>query len=279
MRLFEELRSLDTGNPGQWSTRVSLFLGCALFLLVSSLGTQLWVRGHLMPQLTLARESLPELRQRLAASQQTAHRMRTLRTETEGLMRRLRQSGAWMPAGPEAMDLAVSLAAGQRDALVEAVQPWLPTRGADRLFRHAGAELEITGSYAQVLNFFALALPSGQLRELVELSIRSETAEDAGKLRATARLLAYFADEATARLFQAPANGNSRQPQWSIPVEFQNLRSPFGPPGSEAGTIHTADPATPAGAPPRRGLIRVGARSYELLEDTSGKTRLRSRGS
>ena len=278
MRLLEELRLLDTGDPGKWSTRVSVVLACVLFMLASVLGVQLWVRGQLMPQLTHARDGLHDLEQELAGARRTERRMQSLHSATGQAMEQLRRSGAWMPSGSEAMDLTVSLAAGWAKALVYAVQPWQPAREFDRPLRHTGVELEISASYGEILGFLGLALASEQLREMVEVSIESPSGEAAGKLHATARLLAYFADDATAGRFQAPVEKQRRQPP-PLPAELANLGSPFGPSDSGAEETHAADSEETEEASQGSGLIRVGARSYELVEDPAGNLRLKPGGS
>ena len=278
MRILEELRVLDTGDPGKWSTRVSLVLACVLFMLVSVLGIQLWVRGQLMPQLAHARDGLHDLEQKLAAARLTERQMQLLRSETDQAIEQLRRSGAWIPPGPEALDLTVSLAAGWAKELVYAVQPWQPPREFDRPLRHTGAELEISASYGEILGFLGLALGSEQLREMVEVSIELPSGEGHGELRATARLLAYFADDATAWQFQTPVEKQRREPP-PLPAELANPGSPFGPLDSGADAIHAADSEETEGAAQRGGLIRVGARSYELEEDPAGNLRLKPGGS
>lgn len=279
MRILEELRVLDTGDPGKWSTRVSLVLACALFTLVAGLGIQLWVRGQLMPQLAHARDGLHDLEQKLAAARLTERQRQLLHSETDQAIEQLRRSGAWIPPGPEALDLTVSLAAGWAKALVYAVQPWQPAREFDRALRHTGAELEISASYGEILGFLGLALASEQLREMVEINMELPSLEDPEELRATARLLAYFADDATAEQFQSPVEKQSRQPPPSLPAGLANLRSPFGPAASAAEAIHAADSEETEEALQGSGLIRVGARSYELVEDPAGNLRLKPGGS
>ena len=278
MRILEELRVLDTGDPGKWSTRVSLVLACALFTLVAGLGIQLWVRGQLMPQLAHARDGLHDLEQKLAAARLTERQRQLLHSETDQAIEQLRRSGAWIPPGPEALDLTVSLAAGWAKALVYAVQPWQPAREFDRALRHTGAELEISASYGEILGFLGLALASEQLREMVEINMELPSLEDPEELRATARLLAYFADDATAGQFQAPVEQQRSQPPL-LPAEFANLRSPFGPSDSGAEAIQAADSEETEEALQGSGLIRVGARSYELVEDPAGNLRLKPGGS
>ena len=279
MTILEELRVLDTGDPGKWSTRVSLVLACVLFVLVSVLGMQLWVRGQLMPQLAHARDGLQDLEQKLAAARRTERQMQSLHSETDQAIEQLHQSGAWIPAGPEAMDLTVSLAAGWTKSLAYAVQPWLPPRNFDRPLQHTGAELEIAGSYGEILSFLGLALASEQLREMVEVSIESPSGEEPGELRARARLLAYFAGEATAGRLQAPPERQRSQPPPPLQVELANIRSPFGPSGPGAEANHSAESERAERVSQPGGLIRVGARSYELVEDPAGNLRLRRGGS
>ncbi len=278
MRILDELRVLDTGDPGKWGTRVSLVLACALFMLISVLGFQLWVRGQLIPQLAHARDGLHDLEQELAAARLTQRQRQLLLSKTDQVIEQLRRTGAWIPPATEALDLTVSLAAGWAKALVYAVQPWQPAREFDRPLRHTGAELQMSGSYGEILGFLGLALASEQLREMVEVSIGLPSGEDPGDLRATARLLAYFADDATAGQFQAPVEPQQRQPPL-LPAELANLGSPFGSSDPGAEEFHAADSEETEEAAQRSGLIRVGARSYELEEDPAGNLRLKPGGS
>ena len=279
MNLLEEIRNVDPGSPGLWSTRVSLLLACALFLLVSLLGIQFRVRGQLLPQLAHATERLPELQQRLATAHRKARRIRNLQSETEQLLQDIRETGLRIPQSGKDLDLTVSLTAGLVDSAIETVQPWQMARELARPLPYAGTELLVSGSYAQVLEFLHLALASEHLRELIDLRMEPVTGEGPGPLRTRIRLLAYFASESFPGVLPGPGEKNEAPGSTAFSPALADLPSPFAtaPPEIAQGPAAKLEPLH--GARPRGSGIQVGTRSYEIVEDQDGNLRLEQGGS
>ncbi len=279
MKLIEELRNLDPGNPGQWGTRVSIMLACGLFVLISALSLQVRVRGQLLPQLQQARDRLPELRQRLEAAGREGRRLLALQSETDELMQELQGLGVRIPSSREDLGLTVALAAGQSDSPVESVRPWQPPRELMRPLRYAGAELEIAGSYGEILNFLGFALDPNYLRELIELSIEPDDGNVTGRVRARVRLLAYFGEQPAGGISDTATRRAEHPAPPRLPPSLANLASPFGSASSPT------EPELPLSAEKvpqplaRGGLIQVGVRRYEVVEDTAGNMRLQPGGS
>ena len=279
MKLLDELRNLDVAAPGRWSARVSVLLGCSVFLLIVFVGVRFRTLGHTYPSLEETRAQIAALEQQLAATRSQARATQNIREEVTAGEERLVGSGAWIPLQAQALDLPASLAAGPGGAPVEAVRPWQPGEPLPGPLLQAGAELKLTGGYWQVLERLDLALRSSQLRELAELSIEPPGADEPGPLRANIRLLACFGGSGAAGLLRAPPPVEAAMPApESRFSQLESRSSPFGaPPGA---TTASAEPLlTGAGeGPRRRGLVRVGARQYELVEDSQGRFNLRSDG-
>ena len=272
MTLLDELRNLDPGNPGNWSRRVSVTLACALLVLVTAIGLQVRVRATLLPQLTGAVQALGGLEKRLREARLAGRRMHTLRSELQQLEGRLQRTGAILPRGAESLDLAVSLAAGSTGSPVEEVRPWQPATQTSRRFPHLGTEMRLAGDYGEIVSAIGTVLAAGELRELAEISIASDDSPENGRLRAEARLLAYFADERHAEgLLDVDKRRTTMAP---VAPTRKDLPSPFAMPAGEtrevATTVHEeeADPAR------RGGTIRVGTRSYRIVDDPEGRPRL-----
>ena len=271
MKLLAELRNVDPVDPGQWSTRVSVALACILFILATALGMQVRVGGQTLPELANAGAALPRLRQQRDTARLAEDRVRQLRSEVDRLKGRLEQFGGWVPDGGETLDLAVSLTAASGGSPVREVRPWRPANVTPRPLPYAGGEIEVVASYREIVHFLDLALAHGPLRELIQLEVEPGAETDAGRLRAVARLLAYFGNGDTAEILH-PAAG-SDPPGAPAGSPQADLPSPFGPAPASIASAATAEPEEEA---PRQqaGHIRVGARRYELIADPAGNIRL-----
>ena len=275
MKLLEEMRNLDVGDPGRWSKQVSVALACCLFVLIAVLGLRLRVFGNLAPRLEHAGLNAAALERQLTAARDEARALQEIGAEEEQARELLMASGVWIPSQAQELDLAVALAAGQDHTPLQAVQPWEPQGDFAPQLRRAGAELDLSGSYAQLANFLESALGDSALRELLELHIQSQAPQGAGRLRATARLVAYFGGSDAAQLLRTrpenpPVSGAGEYSQ-----RLASLASPFG------DSLAFADGADPLPEPGMagtswRGFIEVGARRYELVEDAGGKLSLRA---
>lgn len=272
MKLLDELRNADPANPGQWSRQVSVTLACLLFVLVGALGLQLRVRGHLLPELAGAGEQLPRLETRLAQARGQRRQTQSLSAELQQLAEQLGRTGASLPRGRTALDLAVSLAQGSDRSAVAAVQPWQPASETSRPLPHRGAELRLDGGYGEIVEAVHGVAGAAELRELVELRIEPGDADNDGAVRAEARLLAYYAGEAHSGLF---SGAPKREPATvHAPSGLRDLPSPFAPAAGERGGNADAAPFDEYGSPPRGGVILVGARRYRIVDDPRSGLRL-----
>ena len=275
MKLLEEMRNLDVGDPGRWSKRVSVALACCLFVLLAVLGLRLRVFGNLAPRLEHARLNAAALDRQLVAARNEARALQEIGEEEDRAQASLRTSGVWIPSQAQELDLAVALAAGRDHSPLQAVQPWEPQGDFPPRLQRAGAELYLSGSYGHLAAFLESALGDSALRELLELRIESQGPQGGGRLRASARLVAYFGGSGTAGLLRTrpenpPASGAAEYPH-----KLASLPSPFG--GSAAFADGTDPlPEHSALASGWRGFIQVGARRYELVEDAGGKLSLRA---
>lgn len=272
MTLLDELRNMEPGKPGQWSRRVSVTLACSLLVLVTAVGLQVRVRGKLLPQLAGATETLAGLEERLQEARRAERRSQLLRMELEQLEAQLRQTGSRIPRGAGSLDLAVSLAAGWAGSPVEQVRPWEPPGEMSRRFPHLGAEMQIAGEYGQIIGAIDFVLTAGELRELVEFTIASDDSPDNRRLRAEARLLAYFADEGHADWL--PDTGAGEPTGALAPLTSLGLSSPFGALPREIGDLAAAAGGQERESQRQSGFIRVGDRRYRIVDDPEGRPRL-----
>lgn len=272
MKLLEEMRNLDLGDPGRWSKRVSVALACCLFVLITVLGLRLRVFGNLAPRLDHARLNAAALDRQLAAARNDARALRQASLEEERAQALLRSSGVWIPSQAQELDLAVALAAGRDHTPLQAVQPWEPQGDFQPRMERTGAELDLSGSYAQLAAFLDFALGASALHELLELRIESQ---GAGRLRATARMVAYFGGSGAAQLLRTRPENPRGSGAAEYLQELASFPSPFGGPPVFADA---ANPGPEQGlvALRRRGFIQVGGQRYELVEDAGGKLSLRA---
>ena len=273
MTLLDELRNVEPGKPGQWSRRVSVTLACALLVLVTATGLQVRVRGKLLPQLAAATVTLTGLEERLQEARRAERRSQMLRVELARLEEQLRQTGSRIPRGAASLDLAVSLAAGRAGSPVGEVRPWEPAGEMSPRFPHLGAEMQMAGEYGQIFGAIDLVLTAGELRELVEITIESNDSPESRRLRAEARLLAYFAGEGHADWLSDIGAGEPAGAQASL--ASMGLPSPFGPLPRGIGELAAAAGGQERESPRESGFIRVGDRRYRIVDDPGGRPRLR----
>ena len=272
MTLLDELRNVEPGKPGQWSRRVSVTLACSLLVLVTAVGLQVRVRGKLLPELAGATATLAGLEERLQEARRAERQSQRLRTELERLEEQLRQTGWRIPRGAGTLDLAVSLATGWDGSPVEQVRPWEPPGEMSRRFPHLGAEMQLAGEYGQIIGAIDLVLTAGELRELDEFTIESGDNPENRRLRAEARLLAYFADERHAHWL--PDIGVGEPAGAQAPPASLDLASPFGALPRENGDLAATAGGQEKESPRESGFIRVGDRRYRILDDPEGRPRL-----
>ncbi len=276
MKLLDELRNLDVGNPGLWSARVSVALACSLFALMVVLGLRVRVFGQLTPRLDAAKAEAASLQQQLAAARNEAGATRAIGREAEQAEERLKAAAVWIPPQAQELDLPAALAAGRERAPLQAVRSWEPPADPARRLRPAGAELDLSGSYAELAAFLDRALDSMQLRELIELSIESTGPDEPDRLRATVWLAAYFGGVGAERLLRAmPKNWKSLHAE-DYARRLAGRPSPFASPLALTGDHMETQMEAPPAAFPARGVVRVGSQRYNIVQDAEGKLRLRA---
>ena len=275
MKLLDELRKVEPGKPGHWSTRVSVLLACVLFILVTALGMQIRVRGQTLPQLENAEAALGELRQQLESALLAQDRVDLLRAEVSRLQVRLDQTGVRIPEGPGTLDLAVALSTASDDSPVREVRPWRPAGEASRALPYVGGEIEVVADYGGIIQFLHFVLTSGPLRELAGIAVEPAAETATGGLRATARMLAYFGNDGYAAALRSV--DVTDPPHAPINPPHADLRSPFGAGAGNATEAAAGEPIEGAVSQRPAGHIRVGDQRYELMEDPGGNIRLKRR--
>lgn len=272
MTLLDELRNVEPGKPGQWSRRVSVTLACVLLVLVTAVGLQVRVRAKLLPQLSSTAEAIPGLEEKLQEARRAERRTQLLRMDLEQLGEQLRQTGSRVPRNAESLDLAVSLAAASPRSPVEEVWPWQPAGEMSRRFPHVGAEMQMAGDYGEIVGAIGHVMADAELRELVEFNMESGDGSENGRLRAGARLLAYFADERHAEGLPDVGAGDPETAR--APPARVDLPSPFAALPRETGRGAAPARGEERDSPRRGGFIRVGSRRYRIVDDPEGRLRL-----
>ncbi len=279
MKLLEELRSLDVGDPGLWSVRVSVVLACSVFVLIAVLGLRVRVFGQLAPRMEAARANVVALQKQLEAAGKEARNARAIGEEADQAEALLKAAAVWIPSQAPELDLPVALAAGLDRSPLQAVRSWQAPMNLSAQLQHAGAELDWSGRYADLIAFLNHALDSTQLRELIELNLESTGLSDPGRLRATAGLVAYFGGVGAAELLRTMP-GNTASLRAARASEYRQrlagLPSPFGSPLDTTGDRGEMQTEGPPAAFPGRGQVRVGTRRYQIVEDGEGKFSLRT---
>jgi len=273
--LLEELRNLDVADPGLWSRRVSAVLACALFALIAIAGLRIRVYGQVAPRLQAATADAAGLERQLADTHGNALAARAIGEQADQAEARLKAAAVWIPAQAPELDLPVALAAGPNSAALQAVQPWEQAANRSAELQHAGAELELSGSYAELVAFLDHALHSMPLRELIELKMESPGPEDRGRLRATARLAAYFGGPDAARLLRTMPENPASLNAAAFPVlpRLDDRLSPFGVSPPDGGGPHGGERRAEAAADAsrERGFVRVGNRRYAIMQNEAGR--------
>ncbi|WP_446831061.1 hypothetical protein [Candidatus Foliamicus sp.] len=271
MTLLDELRTLDVGEPARWSRRVCMMLAGILFLLVAVLGLRMRVFGLWLPRLEDVRADIAELERQLDVAHRAAGEVQTLGKQAETAEELLKATGVWLPLRAVELDLPVALATGWESAPLQAVRSWEPPTGLAVGLPRAGAEVELSGTYAVLAGFVDCALRSRQLRELIELNIESPVPETPGLLRASVRVVAHYGGSGAADLLRQRPEQPTSPAASGCASALADLPSPFS--GTFAATVTPVEAQATSAPPPvpGRGMVRVGARSYELSRDAAGE--------
>lgn len=199
MSIVDELRSLDTSDPGRWPLPIRIGAIAILFAAVVAFGVYMFVIQTEMPLLERAQQDERDLRAQFEDRQRKAANFDAYRTQLAEIERDFGAMLRQLPGQTEVPSL-----------LVDISQTGLGAGLEEQLFQPAGeiqkdfyAELPIrlryTGSYHELGNFVSGIAALPRIVTLHDITIRPVNAStpDELTLTVTAKTYRYLDEEAT----------------------------------------------------------------------------------
>jgi type IV pilus assembly protein PilO len=199
MSIVDELRNLDTNDPGRWPLPIRIGAVALVFVGIIALGVYMFVIKEEMPLLERAQREETELRTQFEDRQRKAANFDAYRAQLAEIERDFGAMLRQLPGKTEVPSL-----------LVDISQTGLGAGLEERLFQPTGeiqkdfyAELPIrlryTGSYHELGNFVSGIAALPRIVTLHDITIRpqSDSAPDELILDVTAKTYRYLDEEAT----------------------------------------------------------------------------------
>ena len=199
MSIVDELRSLDTNDPGRWPLPIRVGAVAAVFAGAVAFGIYMFVYKSEMPLLRAAERTEVELRAQFEDRQRKAANFDAYRAQLAEIERDFGAMLRQLPGKTEVPSLLVDISQTGLGAGLEE-QVFTP---AGEIHKDFYAELPIklryTGSYHELGNFVSGIAALPRIVTLHDISIRprSANAPDELTLDVTAKTYRYLDEEAT----------------------------------------------------------------------------------
>jgi|SRR5688572_9896012 len=199
MSIIDELRSLDTNDPGRWPLPIRVGAVAAVFAGAVAFGIYMFVYKSEMPLLRAAERTEVELRAQFEDRQRKAANFDAYRAQLAEIERDFGAMLRQLPGKTEVPSLLVDISQTGLGAGLEE-QVFTP---AGEIHKDFYAELPIklryTGSYHELGNFVSGIAALPRIVTLHDISIRprSANAPDELTLDVTAKTYRYLDEEAT----------------------------------------------------------------------------------
>jgi len=215
MSIVDELRSLDTNDPGRWPLPIRAGAIALAFAAVTAFGVYMLVYKQEIPLLERAEQEERDLRTQFEDRQRKAANFDAYRTQLAEIERDFGAMLRQLPGKTEVPSLLVDISQTGLGAGLEE-QQFTP---AGEIHKDFYAELPIrlryTGSYHELGNFVSGIAALPRIVTLHDITIRpvSATVPDELVLDVTAKTYRYLDEEATEGLWRRVAY--SRRAGWS----------------------------------------------------------------
>jgi type IV pilus assembly protein PilO len=202
MSIVDDLRTLDTSDPGRWPLPIRIGAVALVFVAVVAAGIYQFVFRAEVPQLESAQAEETNLRGQFEARQRKAANFDAYRAQLAEIERDFGAMLRQLPGETEVPSLLVDISQTGLGAGLEE-QIWDPLDEVQKdFYAEYPIKLRYTGSYHELGNFVSGIAALPRIVTLHDISIRRESqdgAPDELTLDATAKTYRYLDEEATER--------------------------------------------------------------------------------
>jgi len=199
MSIVDDLRSLDTSDPGRWPLPIRVATVAIAFVLVATAGIWYFVIQEEVPLLERAQQDEVDLRAQFEDRQRKAANFDAYRAQLAEIERDFGAMLRQLPGKTEVPNLLVDISQTGLGAGLEE-QLFQPTGEIQKdFYAELPIRLRYTGSYHELGNFVSGIAALPRIVTLHDISIRplNDTAPDELSLEVTAKTYRYLDEEAT----------------------------------------------------------------------------------
>ena len=199
MSIVDDLRTLDTSDPGRWPLPIRIGAVGAVFVAVVAFGVYMFVIKDEVPLLERAQAEEIDLRGQFEDRQRKAANFDSYRAQLAEIERDFGAMLRQLPGKTEVPSLLVDISQTGLGAGLEE-QLWQPTLEVQKdFYAELPIRLRYTGSYHEFGNFVSgiAALPRIVTLHDITIRPRGEAAPDELTLDVTAKTYRYLDEEAT----------------------------------------------------------------------------------
>jgi type IV pilus assembly protein PilO len=201
MSIIDELRSLDTNDPGRWPLPIRIGAVAVVFAAAVAFGVYMFVIKSEMPRLEGAQREERELRTRFEDRQRKAANFDAFRAQLAEIERDFGAMLRQLPGKTEVPSLLVDISQTGLGAGLEE-QTFTPTGEIRKdFYAELPIKLRYTGSYHELGNFVSGIAALPRIVTLHDISIRPANRQGAAPdelvLDVTAKTYRYLDEEAT----------------------------------------------------------------------------------
>jgi type IV pilus assembly protein PilO len=200
MSIVDDLRTLDTSDPGRWPLPIRIGTVAVVFVAVVALGIYQFVIRAEVPALERAQAEEVDLRGQFEGRQRKAANFDAYRAQLADIERDFGAMLRQLPGKTEVPSLLVDISQTGLGAGLEE-QLWQPTLEIQKdFYAELPIKLRYTGSYHEFGNFVSGIAALPRIVTLHDISIRrvsTQAGPDELTLDATAKTYRYLDEEAT----------------------------------------------------------------------------------
>jgi type IV pilus assembly protein PilO len=199
MSIVDELRSLDTSDPGRWPLPIRAGAVAIAFAAVAAMGIYLFTIKEEMPLLERAEQDERDLRAQFEDRQRKAANFDAYRAQLAEIERDFGAMLRQLPGKTEVPSLLVDISQTGLGAGLEEVEFTPATEVHKDFYAELPIKLRYTGSYHELGNFVSGIAALPRIVTLHDITIRraSQTVPDELTLDVTAKTYRYLDEEAT----------------------------------------------------------------------------------
>jgi type IV pilus assembly protein PilO len=199
MSLVDELRNLDTNDPGRWPLPIRAGAIALVFAAVAAAGVWYFVIQEEMPQLERAQRDERDLRTQFEDRQRKAANFDAYRAQLAEIERDFGAMLRQLPGKTEVPSLLVDISQTGLGAGLEEQEFTPATEIHKDFYAELPIKLQYTGSYHELGNFVSgiAALPRIVTLHDIKIRRRPDSVADELVLDVTAKTYRYLDEEAT----------------------------------------------------------------------------------